>query len=75
MKRVLLIGIHPDAVDTSDPSFPAAHLLLGGCTALLVTVRLDSLNESVTDDGSAVDSSLPSVESDQDSRADRRTPG
>jgi hypothetical protein len=23
MKRVLLIGIHPDAVDTSDPSLPA----------------------------------------------------
>ena len=30
MERDLLIGIHPDAVYTSDPSLPTAHLLLGG---------------------------------------------
>lgn len=30
MERDLLIGVHPDAVDTSVPSLPAAHLFLGG---------------------------------------------
>lgn len=35
MELDLLIGIHSHAVDTSDPSLPAAHLLFG---------RLDSFH-------------------------------
>jgi len=40
-----LIGIHPDAVDTSDPSFPAAHLLLGGLDRLYGLARHGSARQ------------------------------